>query len=655
MKCQTGLFLALSSFLLIAAIKTVYGIGGFSIGAVVSIVSYNGTYDISRPILVDGSDPIVSYPLTYYGSGYAVLRAPSNWNDAYNYTVLEDGNPLSTFFDGTYLNWTANQSRQPVLNFNIAAPRTQLNGSYFNGLLYIEDFSIISNNSLDIVTYNKTFNTSYLYWAIYAFNGSYWFDMSREYSLTWNYSEKWTSFTNFNLTEYANESFLLYGSNACLESWDCSAWGSCVNDLQTRTCIDYNNCGSTNFKPVESRACTSITSSGGGTSKSYAYPEPRNLTSYIYINLSENKTLKTTVLYFNESIHKAVLSYYVTDEDEVIDVYLNSIGETQILPEQFPLEFYGIEATKEVVDATFFIRVPRNWTKENNVDRDSIRLEYLRKDYWSYIRTNFEIEDADYIYYRTLRSDFLPSIVSITGQADLLEEVENETIKPDQNMSGNITRPPVEEGPQIVYKWRFPWYIIVIAAFAVVLAVLITHHFSAGQGDKATSSSTGGSSKSSGFFSSFGHRGRSYGSSDTSGGSKSDSGTLTRLVHKSAVEEGYTKHQVKEILASEGVDRKVLKNVMGKLKTHRIAQGAGSTLKFDEKMFLKTYVEDSLTKGFTSTQIREALEYAGYSSEVVDAAIEGKLFRKHTQKSRSKHRKEAHNEKESRKSSRSKS
>ena len=45
----------------------------------------------------------------------------------------------------------------------------------------------------------------------------------------------------------------------CTESWSCSEWGTCTNSLQSRTCTDSNNCGTTNSKPVESQSCSECT------------------------------------------------------------------------------------------------------------------------------------------------------------------------------------------------------------------------------------------------------------------------------------------------------------------------------------------------------------------------------------------------------------
>ncbi len=41
----------------------------------------------------------------------------------------------------------------------------------------------------------------------------------------------------------------------CKEEWSCSGWYSCINNLQARTCVDINKCGTNINKPEETRAC----------------------------------------------------------------------------------------------------------------------------------------------------------------------------------------------------------------------------------------------------------------------------------------------------------------------------------------------------------------------------------------------------------------
>jgi hypothetical protein len=44
----------------------------------------------------------------------------------------------------------------------------------------------------------------------------------------------------------------------CTESWQCTEWSACSNDLETRTCIDVKNCNTTRNKPLTERSCESV-------------------------------------------------------------------------------------------------------------------------------------------------------------------------------------------------------------------------------------------------------------------------------------------------------------------------------------------------------------------------------------------------------------
>jgi uncharacterized membrane protein YgcG len=45
-------------------------------------------------------------------------------------------------------------------------------------------------------------------------------------------------------------------SGTCTESWSCGSWTTCANGQQTRTCTDANSCGTTANKPVVSQSCS---------------------------------------------------------------------------------------------------------------------------------------------------------------------------------------------------------------------------------------------------------------------------------------------------------------------------------------------------------------------------------------------------------------
>ena len=48
------------------------------------------------------------------------------------------------------------------------------------------------------------------------------------------------------------------GITACTENWLCSEFSSCVDGMQTRTCTDLNNCGTSLNKPAETISCEAL-------------------------------------------------------------------------------------------------------------------------------------------------------------------------------------------------------------------------------------------------------------------------------------------------------------------------------------------------------------------------------------------------------------
>ncbi len=43
----------------------------------------------------------------------------------------------------------------------------------------------------------------------------------------------------------------------CEENWSCNPWTTCSNDSQTRTCMDFTQCGTDTNKPIENQTCVS--------------------------------------------------------------------------------------------------------------------------------------------------------------------------------------------------------------------------------------------------------------------------------------------------------------------------------------------------------------------------------------------------------------
>jgi hypothetical protein len=50
-----------------------------------------------------------------------------------------------------------------------------------------------------------------------------------------------------------------YEEPFCIERWECSQWSACVNGVQTRTCEEVNNCGTTEYQQPLAQSCTFTT------------------------------------------------------------------------------------------------------------------------------------------------------------------------------------------------------------------------------------------------------------------------------------------------------------------------------------------------------------------------------------------------------------
>ncbi len=65
----------------------------------------------------------------------------------------------------------------------------------------------------------------------------------------------------------------------CQEKWVCSSWSECQADQQTRTCTEQNSCSTTQYKPIETKAC------GAGELQEYNASEYTNEQSQFYIEI----------------------------------------------------------------------------------------------------------------------------------------------------------------------------------------------------------------------------------------------------------------------------------------------------------------------------------------------------------------------------------
>jgi hypothetical protein len=66
------------------------------------------------------------------------------------------------------------------------------------------------------------------------------------------------------LDNTAHDSTITVTACPCVEDWECTDYGDCIDSLRTRVCTDNNYCGTEDDKPAESESCTVGDNGDGG-------------------------------------------------------------------------------------------------------------------------------------------------------------------------------------------------------------------------------------------------------------------------------------------------------------------------------------------------------------------------------------------------------
>jgi len=82
-------------------------------------------------------------------------------------------------------------------------------------------------------------------------------DLMKEYNLSGvTCGANSTMYVNAEKAGFDNYDIISY--TTCTESWTCTDWSECINNIQGRHCVDNNNCGTFDSKPVVVRECKVI-------------------------------------------------------------------------------------------------------------------------------------------------------------------------------------------------------------------------------------------------------------------------------------------------------------------------------------------------------------------------------------------------------------
>jgi len=223
---------------------------------------------------------------------------------------------------------------------------------------------------------------------------------------------------------------IVIASPSCYENWTYGEWSSCVNNQQTRSATDLNNCGTEVNKSETSRSCsTYVPPSGGpsgpsGPSTPPQEPEkPKNATGYFEKILAGVDTR----ISLNDSgiaIHQVWVR--VNNEAKEVAAYIKKLDSKPLSVSQEPegnvYQYLNITYTNlpdsEIESCKILFRVEISWIKNNSINKSSIGLFRFHNGEWHVIPTTLKKEESDFINYESDSPGF--SIFAIAG--DLLEE-----------------------------------------------------------------------------------------------------------------------------------------------------------------------------------------------------------------------------------------
>lgn len=259
----------------------------------------------------------------------------------------------------------------------------------------------------------------------------------------------------------------------CTENWDCTAWSECVNGVQTRTCTDLNDCGTTQNKPAESQSCQVREAPVGAVGVAIAAPTPTPVPYRIIEAQSKRVDLKagetTSIIFTKTDVSEISIVPYKSMSAYIEILKIVYIVEPEFSDPSGILYYYNIINSNirdtDIQSAKIKIKVKKSWVESEKIDADSVKLNRLVSDKWNILQTHrLDGEDGTYFYYEAQTPGF--SVFAITGEPAALKPapiVETPEVEVPTTPTPTVT--PVQP----------PFDLTLIGGgMAIVLALLIT-------------------------------------------------------------------------------------------------------------------------------------------------------------------------------------
>ena len=213
-------------------------------------------------------------------------------------------------------------------------------------------------------------------------------------------------------------------TSACDEMWSCTNWSSCVSGIKTRTCSDYNFCGTNNTRPALSQNCTVsnqtvitpptnpvVNNTGVLGTEGVGTSITQNLTTITPTNPAvvaiDDSQIYLTRIILNvlESIQAA--SVTITKVNVLSNATLAMGLPSGQFYQAFRVDTSGVTSSN-IANVTIEFKVNKAWLASKNGTFNGVKL-YRRPDtssQWNNLGTFLTSEDSQYYYFTSVSPGF---------------------------------------------------------------------------------------------------------------------------------------------------------------------------------------------------------------------------------------------------------
>jgi PGF-pre-PGF domain-containing protein len=221
---------------------------------------------------------------------------------------------------------------------------------------------------------------------------------------------------------------------ACTESWTCGDWGACQStNLRSRSCVDSNSCGTTASKPIVLEDCTYTSGSGssgggggggggsrggasGGPSLATGGPSTSRTWSVIEPGEYDIEVVKAGVDITGVSFEMLATRSSARMAFTALDNRPAAVPELENLYKYFEITKTNIGDADLKGNIIVMFRVAKSWISENGFDPEKIFFNRYAGGTWNRLQTDLVDEDESYHYYEASTPGF--SYFAITAEKE---------------------------------------------------------------------------------------------------------------------------------------------------------------------------------------------------------------------------------------------